>query len=828
MRHLTGRIPLFALLLALLLGGPSVFAQETGRIEGRVTQAAGQGVGGVTVEVAGTQIWTLTDDQGRFTLRAVPPGTQTLTFTLGNRKVEQAGVVVEAAKTARADQAVDWDIRFAETVTVFSASRRTERIVEAPAAVTSVSEAQIEREASHGQVPKLLEFTPGAEVTQSGVYDYNFNTRGFNSSLNRRVATLIDGRNPSVPFLGAQEWAAVSFPLDDLASVEFVRGPSAALYGANASSGVLNMTTKAPRFSEGGQLRLAGGELSTINADVRHAGGFGNDWYWKVTAGLRDGGDFTRSRFFMQPNPVEYSVPCPFPTPPGSSDCLPLEAAPLALENDNQIVFGSVRFDKYFAGDTLLTFEGGTAEIEGPAFQTGIGRVQLVEVERPWARINLNTRHWNVLAYYTSRDAPKQRALASGANVALDTSNTVLEIQTNWSFAEDRVRVVAGAAYGEEEIDTRDPATGLQTLVLRPIDSDKQAVFGQLDFRVSDLVKLLFAARVDDSSLHDTQFSPKGSVVFTLNPNHTLRLTYNEAFQLANYSEFFLRAPAAAPVNLQQVEVGICNSSGVACGLGVTPVFAFGNPQLDLEETTTIELGYTGIIGGKTFLTVDYYQSENKNFITDLLPAGQTALGRINPTLTPWIGPPDAENTAVNPLLGFPPGTTVAQAVRFSVPDLSTDMLLGNTIAVTYTNFGDVDTQGVDIGVNQYVDDNWSWFVNASWFDFDVVQQLAGFAGLLLPNTPEYKAGAGVAWKNAKTDVALSGRWVDEFRWSVGPFNGIVESYVTADLVVNHRLNESWGVGANVANVLDEEHWEAFGGDLLGRRALGYLVFSWR
>ena len=51
---------------------------------------------------------------------------------------------------------------------------------------------------------------PGAEVTQSGIYDYNFNTRGFNSSLNRRVATLIDGRNPAVPFLGAQEWAAMT------------------------------------------------------------------------------------------------------------------------------------------------------------------------------------------------------------------------------------------------------------------------------------------------------------------------------------------------------------------------------------------------------------------------------------------------------------------------------------------------------------------------------------------------------------------------------------------------------------------------------------------
>src|SRR5690606_33401083 len=141
----------------------------------------------------------------------------------------------------------------------YSASRRAERVTEAPAAVSVIPAAEIAREASHGQLPKLLEFTPGAQVTQSGIYDFNFNTRGLNSSLNRRVAVIIDGREPSVPFLGSQEWASVSFPLDDLEQAEFVRGPSAALYGANASSGVLNLLTRRPRGSEGGLVRLAGG-----------------------------------------------------------------------------------------------------------------------------------------------------------------------------------------------------------------------------------------------------------------------------------------------------------------------------------------------------------------------------------------------------------------------------------------------------------------------------------------------------------------------------------------------------------------------------------------
>jgi len=132
--------------------------------------------------------------------------------------------VAEGAE-ARLDGSFDWQPVYAESITVVSASRRAERVTEAPAAITVIAAPEIERIASHGQLPKVVEFTPGVSVTQSGLYDFNLNTRGFNSSLNRRVAVLMDGREPSVPFLGAQEWASVSFPLDDIEQAELVRDP---------------------------------------------------------------------------------------------------------------------------------------------------------------------------------------------------------------------------------------------------------------------------------------------------------------------------------------------------------------------------------------------------------------------------------------------------------------------------------------------------------------------------------------------------------------------------------------------------------------------------
>ena len=224
-------LSLLSLGLTLALSTGVVVAQDRGgRIEGRLIRDDGSGVGGASVVLNETSATAITRSNGAFSFSSVPAGSYSISIVLGENLVTISGVNVSAGATSTLEETVNWEVGFTETLIVIATSRRLERIVAAPASVTRVPEGEIEEKASHGQLPKLLEFTPGAEVTQSGIYDYNFNTRGFNSSLNRRVATLIDGRNPSVPFLGAQEWAAISFPLDDLSSLELVRGPSAALW----------------------------------------------------------------------------------------------------------------------------------------------------------------------------------------------------------------------------------------------------------------------------------------------------------------------------------------------------------------------------------------------------------------------------------------------------------------------------------------------------------------------------------------------------------------------------------------------------------------------
>ncbi len=815
---------LFVLLFSPLFA-VTTFAQETGRITGRVAREDGTGVGGVTVVINEIAMADITDQGGSFAFDNVPVGTYSVTFILGENLDSESGIEVTAGMTATVEKAVGWEIGFVETVTVTSASLQRERIVDAPAAIAVVSEAEIARKAASGQVPKLVEFTPGANVTQSGVYDYNVNTRGFNSSLTRRVAVLIDGRNPAVPFLGAQSWAAISFPVDDLGSVEFLRGPSAALYGANASSGVLNLKSRAPRESQGGQVRFTFGELDTTNLDFRWAGDLGNDWYIKAVAGMRRTGDFTVSRTFNPADPlgsVEYSVPC---LAPGQSDCLPLESAPLNPLDDDEIYFGGLRFDKYLRSGSFFTVEGGMASVKGPVFQTGLGRVQLggsvdgngTSVKRPWARFNFTAPRWNFLFYYTGRDAPNQLNLRPGNNFALDTFSLQFEGQTNWSFAQDAVRLVVGGAFGRDDIDSADPDTGRQTLMFEPVDSNRVAVFGQADWNITDNLKVIFAGRFDDDSRYEAQFSPKAAVVYNFSMDHTLRFTYNRAFQVANYSEFFLQGDVAAPADLSGLEA-FCTPFGVDCGFtNPTRVLALGNESLEVEEIQTFEVGYAGIIEQKAFFTFDYYNSRANDFITDLLPQLGSFPGRpTNPNFGPWEPP--------QPL---PP--PVVNAIRGLAPPILSNNLDGSNIlaAVSYTNFGDVDTQGIEIGLNYYFVDPWRFTFTYSWFDFESKENPA-FDRLLSPNSPEHTFRTGLGYITDRWDADFGVRWVDDFFWAVGIFQGPVESYTTVDVNANFRIVDHWKVGTNISNIFDSDHWEAFGGDLLARRALVYVAFDWK
>ena len=99
-RRLHLRCPWSLVLLLLPLLPPAVAAQSTGTVTGSVTRAeGGAALAGVTVSVQSTGQTALSSGDGRYTLRNVPSGPQTIVFRwLGYRPAQQE-VTVEPGGT---------------------------------------------------------------------------------------------------------------------------------------------------------------------------------------------------------------------------------------------------------------------------------------------------------------------------------------------------------------------------------------------------------------------------------------------------------------------------------------------------------------------------------------------------------------------------------------------------------------------------------------------------------------------------------------------------------------------------------------------------------
>ena len=100
-------------------------------------------------------------------------------------------------------------------------------------------------------------------------------------------------------------------------------------------------------------------------------------------------------------------------------------------------------------------------------------------------------------------------------------------------------------------------------------------------------------------------------------------------------------------------------------------------------------------------------------------------------------------------------------------------------------------------------------------------------AGITTANTPENMASVGFNYLGERFRLGLHYRWSDAFDWRSGVHVGRVPSFEVMDIEALFEINDRFRIGVDVDNVLDDEHYEVFGGDLLERRALVYAAVTW-
>ncbi|HIC37580.1 MAG TPA: hypothetical protein EYO80_07860, partial [Candidatus Marinimicrobia bacterium] len=292
------KVAVYAILIA------STLLAQKGTLTGKVLDAAnGSPLIGANVSLEGTSQGAATDTEGRFTILQVEAGEQTLMASYIGYQVLKQDVIVRGGETLSMDLELEPEVIQMETYVV-TASRRRERVEDAPAAISVISKAQIRRE-SNTNLGDYLKGTKGIDFTQSGIDSYNMTARGFNSSFSSRLLTLTDGRMANVPSLRLTAYNVIPVSFEDVEQIEVVLGPASALYGPNAHSGVLNIVTSSPIRTQGTSINIQGGLLSQTDTDLlkkftfRTAHKFG-DFGFKVSGVALAGQDWTHF------NPDEY------------------------------------------------------------------------------------------------------------------------------------------------------------------------------------------------------------------------------------------------------------------------------------------------------------------------------------------------------------------------------------------------------------------------------------------------------------------------------------------------------------------------------------------
>jgi outer membrane receptor for ferrienterochelin and colicins len=767
------------LVLALALSlVPALAHAQSGSVRGTVAGADGEALVGARVSVSGTRLTAVTDPLGAFAIRGVPAGTHQLRVSsIGFREATREVSVRGGEESLVAIQLEDKP--FELDAMVVSASRQSERVTEAPATITRIGTAQLDATIGNTFAGALKE-VKGLDFVQVGMTSVGINARGFNSSFNNRMLMVEDGRVMVLPENGLPVGQFTATPKVDLAGIEVLVGPGAALFGADASSGVISIETKDPRAFPGLTVEVTGGNRAYGDIQARYAGVVGEDWGYKVSGEFQQADDWSNRLTLVSGIAREFRPTDA--TTPGAQPEVGLNGAD-GLDWDAGVMRGTAAVVRYF-GDSKIELSGGGSVTDGVG-QTNVGRNQLQNWQYNYQQLRYSSPSWfaNVYraqsrsgdswatnrytqAYYPNLARPESTRLTDDQLVAAsdwpsDGRMYAGEVQYNSRLPFFlNSAVVVGTSYRHDVVSSdRQWLTDRQTG--EDITVGQWGTFGQITTPVMPWLEVVLAGRYDTHENYDAQFSPKAGLVVRPVEGQNLRVTYNRAFKSPTIlqTSFFIPDWTATTVIYG-------NTEGFTSRRPDGSTFRTYDP-LEPEQNTTWEFGYKGVLGDRVFVDVAHYRSRYENFMSPLAIIGDPfGLGLAGQPSGTAVHAYDAQGNVLNSTLGTP------------------------ALALTYYNLGRADISGTDAGVNVVLTPRINVRGTVSLIDIEDMEVEAGREESTALNSPELKWTVGAGFQDfGRLTGGFTLRHVDEYYFRSGVNRGFIPDFTTLDANVGFRLD---------------------------------------
>ncbi|MBP6625059.1 MAG: TonB-dependent receptor, partial [Chitinophagaceae bacterium] len=154
---------------------------------------------------------------------------------------------------------------------VVTSRRRIEKVQEIPIAVSVVSGKQAEQ-AGAFNVNRIKELVPSVQLYSSNPRNTGINIR----SLGSPFGLTNDGIDPGVGFYVDGVYyarpAATTLDFIDVDRIEVLRGPQGSLFGKNTTSGAFNITSRKPSFVSGADFEVSYGNYAFLQAKASITG----------------------------------------------------------------------------------------------------------------------------------------------------------------------------------------------------------------------------------------------------------------------------------------------------------------------------------------------------------------------------------------------------------------------------------------------------------------------------------------------------------------------------------------------------------------------------
>jgi len=388
------------------------------------------------------------------------------------------------------------------------------------------------------------------------------------------------------------------------------------------------------------------------------------------------------------------------------------------------------------------------------------------------------------------------RSLREGGSLFIDRS-ALYHAQAEYRFKVDSVvDITVGGNFRLYAPDSR--GTIFSDTAGRRIRNAEGGIYAGAEKRFfEDRLKANLSARLDKNQNFPFLFSPAASLVYEPVRDQFLRLSFSSAIRNPTLTDQYLylfvgRALLAGNINGFDDLVTV-NSliNSFNRGQAYEPLEFFDVAPVRPERVRTLEAGYRGTLFDRLYVDASAYYSLYRDFIGYKIGADIDTF------------------TVSSPFGSFP------------------NVRVNNILRVATNSLDPVNTMGATIGINYYIGKYLAFTGNYSYNRLD----RNGSTDPLIPafNTPLHKYNVGINGRNWRSfSFNVNYKWVQGYRFEGSPqFTGDIPSFGLLDAQVSRQFEKAnTVVKLGASNLLNNLHYEVYGGPLIGRLIYASVTYS--